>query len=159
MLKTRRSPWRLALVLVCAMVTCPREANADCVAETAATGIDAGLVIHLSPSCTQAERESHAVRGEVIMDAIAKGRSVDLLGVLVRGDLIFDRLAVQTTAGSPGSTSERATLGDHVGGNGQRIVRQALSLGDCVVLGTVRHRAADSTLRFEGHDDFSGSHF
>lgn len=159
MLKTRRSRWCLALVLLCVMVTCPPEADAGCVAETAATGIDAGLVIHLSPSCTQAERESHAVRGEVIMDAIAKGRSVDLLGVLVRGDLTFDRLAVQTTAGSPGSISERATRENGVGGNGQRIVREALSLRDSVVLGTVRHRAADSTLRFEGPVDFSGSHF
>ncbi|MGZ8380527.1 MAG: pentapeptide repeat-containing protein [Nitrospira sp.] len=140
-------------------MTCPPEADAGCVAETAATGIDAGLVIHLSPSCTQAERESHAVRGDVIMDAIAKGRSVDLLGVLVRGDLIFDRLAVQTTAGSPGPTSERANREDRVGGNGQRIVRGALSLRDSVVLGAVRHRTADSTLRFEGPIDVSGSHF
>ena len=159
MLKTRRSRWCLALVLLCAIVTRPPDADAGCVVETAATGIDVGLVIHLSPSCTQAERENHAVRGEVIMDAIAKGRSVDLLGVLVRGDLIFDRLAVQTTAGSSGSTLERANLEDHVGGNEQRIVRQALSLRDSVVLGTVHHRAADSTLRFEGPVDFSGSHF
>ncbi len=159
MLKTRRSRWCLALVLVCAMVTCSPEADAGCVVETAATGIDAGLVIHLSPSCTQAERESHAVRGEVIMDAIAKGRPVDLLGVLVRGDLIFDRLAVQTTRRSPVPTSERATREDGVGGNGQRIVREALSLRDSVVLGAVRHRAADSTLRFEGPVDVSGSHF
>ena len=159
MLKTRRSRWCLALVLVCAIVTCPLEADAGCVVETAATGIDAGLVIHLSPSCTQAERESHAVRSDVIMDAIAKGRSVDLLGVLVRGDLIFDRLVVQTTAGSLGSTSERANREDRVGGNGQRVVREALSLRDSVVLGAVRHRATDSTLRFEGPVDFSGSHF
>ncbi|MEK9142005.1 MAG: hypothetical protein AAB308_13210, partial [Nitrospirota bacterium] len=69
MLKTRRLRWCLALALVCAMVTCPPEADAGCVVETSATGIEAGLVIHLSPSCTQAERESHAVRGEVIMDA------------------------------------------------------------------------------------------
>lgn len=158
-LKTRRSRWCLALVLVCANVTCPPEADAGCAVETAATGIDAGLVIHLSPSCTQAERESHAVRGEVIMDAIAKGRSVDLLGVLVRGDLIFDRLAVQKTAGSPGPILERTTRENGVGGNGQRIVRQALSLRDSVVLGTVRHRADDGTLQFEGPVDVSGSRF
>ncbi len=159
MLKIRRPRWSLALVVACAIVTCPPEANAGCVVETAATGIDAGLVIHLSPSCTQTERESHAVRGEVIMDAIAKGRSVDLLGVLVRGDLIFDRLAVQTTARSPVPTLESATREDGVGGNGQRIVREALSLRDSTVLGAVRHRAIDSTLRFEGPVDFSGSHF
>ena len=141
------------------MVTCPPEADAGCVVETSATGIEAGLVIHLSPSCTQAERESHAVRGEVIMDAIAKGHSVDLLGVLVRGDMIFDRLAVQPTARLPGPTSERANREDRGGGNGQRIVRKALSLRDSVVLGAVRHRAADGTLQFDGPVDVSGSHF
>lgn len=153
------SRWHVALVLVIAIVTCPPEADAVCVAESSPTGIEAGLVVHLSPSCTQAEREAHAVRGEAVMDAIAKGRPVDLLGVIVRGDLIFDRLAVHTTAGSPVSTSERANHGDRVGGKGQRIVRKTVSLRDSVVLGAVRHRAVDGTLRFEGPVNFHGSHF
>ncbi len=130
------------------MVTCPPEVDAGCVVETSATGTEAGLVIHLSPSCTPAERERHAVHGEAVMDAIAKGRPVDLLGVIVRGDMIFDRLAVQT--------SNRE---DRAGGNGQRIVREALNLRDSVVLGAVRHRATDGSLQFEGPVDVSGSHF
>lgn len=144
---------------MCAIVTCPPKADAVCVVEAPETGSEGGLVIHLSPSCTQAERENHAVRSDVIMDAIAKGRPVDLLGVLVRGDLNFDRLAVQTTAHSPMPGSESANHEYRVGGNGQRTVREALSLRDSVVLGAVRHRAADSTLRFEGPVDLSGSNF
>ncbi|MBH0202784.1 MAG: pentapeptide repeat-containing protein [Nitrospira sp.] len=157
--KQMRSRWHVVPVLVGVIVSCPFEADAGCIAETSVAGIETGLVIHLSPSCTQAERESHAVRGEVIMDAIAKGRPVDLLGVLVRGDLIFDRLAVETTVRLPGPTSERANREDRVGGNGQRIVHKALSLRDSVVLGAVRHRATDGTLQFEGPVDLSGSHF
>ena len=154
-----RSRWYVALVLLCVMVACPPEAIAVCVAEAPATGIEAGLVIHLSPSCTPAEREAHAVRGEAVVDAIAKGRPVDLLGVIVLGDLIFDHLAVQTTSRSPVSASETANQADRAGGNGQRIVREGLSLRDSVVTGEVRHRSADGTLRFEGPVDFYGSHF
>jgi len=154
-----QSRWYLVLVLAGIIAICSSEADAVCIVEVPATGSEEGLVIHLSPSCTQAEREDHAVRSEVIMDVIAKGHSVDLLGVLVRGDLNFDRLAVQTTAHSPMPSSERANHEDRVGGNGQRTVRETLSLRDSVVLGAVRHRAADSTLRFEGPVDFSGSHF
>ncbi len=151
--------WYVALVLVSAIVTCPPEADAVCAAEALATGSEAGLVIHLSPSCTPAEREAHAVPGEAVMDAIAKGRPVDLFGVIVRGDLIFDHLAVQVTSRSPVPASETANQADRAGGNGQRIVREALSLRDSVVLGVVRHRSADGTLRFEKPVNFYGSHF
>ena len=154
-----QSRWYVVLVLAGIIAICSSEADAGCVAETSATGIERGLVIHLLPSCTQAERESHAVRGEVIMDAIVKGRPVDLLGVIVRGDLFFDRLAVDMTVRPQVPTTERANHEGRAGGNGQRIVREALSLRDSVVLGAVRHRAAESTLRFEGPVDFSGSHF
>jgi hypothetical protein len=153
------SHWYVALVLACAMVTCAPEADAGCVAEAPATGSEAGLVIHLLPSCTQAEREAHAVRGEAVMDAIVRGRPVDLLGVIVRGDLIFDHLVVQTTVRSPVPGPDRANHEDRAGGNGQRIVREALSLRDSVVLGAVRHRSADGTLRFEGPVNFYGSRF
>lgn len=157
--KQTRSRWYVALVLLCVMVTCPPEAVAVCVAKAPATGIEAGLVIHLSPSCTPAEREAHAVRGEAVMDAIAKGRPVDLVGVIVRGDLIFDHLAVLTASRAPVPGPEIANHEDRAGGNGRRIVREALSLRDSVVMGTVRHRSGDGTLRFERPVDFYGSHF
>ena len=153
------SRWHVALVLIIAIVICPPEADAGCVAEGPPTGIEAGLVIHLSPGCTPAEREAHAVRGEAVMDAIAKGRPVDLVGVIVRGDLIFARLAAQTTSRSTVPASEMANQSDRAGGNRQRIVREALSLKDSVVSGAVRHRPADGTLRFERAVNFYGSHF
>jgi uncharacterized protein YjbI with pentapeptide repeats len=149
----------MALVLIIAAVTCPPEADAACIPEAPAIGIEAGLVIHLSPGCTPAEREAHAVRGEAVMDTIAKGRAVDLLGVIVRGDLIFDRLAAHTTSHSTVPVPETANQADRSGSNGQRIVREALILRDSIVLGAVRHRSSDGTLRFEGPVDFEGSHF
>ena len=149
----------MALALVSAMMANPPEADAVCVAEAPATGIDAGLVIHLSSTCTPVEREAHAVRGEAVIDAIAKGRPVDLLGVIVHGDLIFDHLAVRATSRSPLAAPEITNQEDRAGDNGQRLVHEALSLRDSEVLGAVRHRSADGTLRFEGPVDFSGSRF
>ena len=150
------SRWHVALVLIIVTVTCPSEANAVCIAEAPATGIEAGLVIHLSPGCTPAEREAHAVRGEAVMDAIAKGRPVDLLGVIVHGDLIFDRLAAHTTSHASGSVPEMTNQADRADSNGQRIVREALILRDSIVFGAVRHRSSDGTLRLEGPVEFEG---
>lgn len=156
--KQVRSRWDVVLVLVIAIVTWPPDAVAVCVGESSPAGIEAGLVIHLSPNCTPAEREARAVRGEAIIEAIANGRPVDLFGVIVQGDLIFDRLAVQTAPRSAASMSKTANQTDRPG-DGQRIVRHALNLRDSVVLGALRHRSADSTLRFEGPVNFEGSRF
>jgi uncharacterized protein YjbI with pentapeptide repeats len=141
------------------MVACPPETDAVCVAEGSATGIEAGLVMHLSPSCTPAEREAHAVSGGAVMDAIAKGRPVDLLGVIVRGDLIFDRLAVKPTSNSQTRAPEVQNREDQANNSEQRLVRAALSVKDSEVLGTVRHRPGQGTLEFTGPVDFRGSRF
>jgi uncharacterized protein YjbI with pentapeptide repeats len=142
--------WYVSVVLVAAIGMSPLEADAACVIESPSTGFETGLVVHLSASCTQVERGAHAVRGETIMEAIANGRPVDLFGVIVRGDLIFDHLPVQT---------EPTSQADRRAGNEHRLVRAALSLRDSVVLGAVRHRSADGTLRFEEPVNFHGSRF
>lgn len=151
--------WCVALALLSSIVAGLPESGAACVADTPTTGIEAGLMVHLPSSCTQAEREARAVHGEAIMDAIAKGRAVDLHGVVVRGDLLFDQLAVQTTAPSQVAAPEIANQEDGGRGNLQRIVRGALSIRDSVVFGAVRHRPSDGTLRFEGPVNFGGSRF
>ncbi|OQW34472.1 MAG: hypothetical protein A4E19_18620 [Nitrospira sp. SG-bin1] len=149
----------VALGFACAIVMNSPQTDAACVAEASPSGTDAGLVIHLPPSCTLAERETHAVRAETIMAAIADGRPVDLLGVIVRGDLLLDRLAVHTAPRSSVPTPETSGQADRGDDKGQRRVREALSLRESVVLGAVRHRSVDSTIRFEGPVDFVRSHF
>lgn len=151
--------WCVTLALLSAIVAGLPEADAACVADAPTTGIETGLMVHLPSSCTPAEREAHAVPGEAIMDAIAKGRAVDLLGVIVQGDLLFDQLAAQTTDPSQVPAPEIANQEDRGNGNVQRIVRVPLSIRDSVVLGRVRHRSADGMLQFEGPVNFDGSRF
>jgi uncharacterized protein YjbI with pentapeptide repeats len=150
--------WYLVVAFAWIVVTYPPEIDAACVVEPP-PGTEAGLVIHLLPDCTMAEREAHVVRSEAVMGAIAQGRPVDLLGVIVRGDLIFDYLTPQTTSRSLISATDMTDRADHVGGDEQRIVREILSIRHSVVTGTVRHRSVGGTLRFERTVDLYGSHF
>lgn len=117
------------------------------------------LVKHLSPSCTPAEREAHTVDSAVIMEAVAKGKSIDLVGVIVRGDLIFDSLAVQTTQMLKRLTPEQQAALNQLNVDELRLVREAVTIRDSVVLGAVRHRSAKGTLQFEGPVDFHGTIF
>ncbi|MFO0699457.1 MAG: hypothetical protein U0236_09525 [Nitrospira sp.] len=135
------------------------EAGAVCVVEEASPkGREAGLVLHLSPTCTQAEREAHIVRGLQIMDALGRGYPVDLVGVVVQGDVLFDRLTPQTIPQSP-LVSEPSSQSSPAGSHEQRLVRAGLRIRDSLVQGAVHHRSVSSILQFEGPVDFQGSRF
>ncbi|HMS84971.1 MAG TPA: hypothetical protein PKD12_15095 [Nitrospira sp.] len=135
------------------------EVDAACLAEEgAAKAREAGLILHLAPTCTQPEREAHIVRGEQIMDALGRGHQVDLVGVIVQGDILFDRLHPQAMPQSP-MGSEPSSQSNPTLSQQQRLVRAGLRIRDSLVRGAVRHRSVGSTLRFEGPVDFQGSHF
>jgi uncharacterized protein YjbI with pentapeptide repeats len=157
MLKARW-PWQyLVLPIVTAIITGSPHVDAACVNETASNEVESGLRIHLSAGCAQAEREAHLVHGERIMDAIQKGQSVDLAGVIIQGNLTFDRLTAQTNP-KP-TTPELQKQGAPVGNQEQRLVRAALRIRDSVVSGALHHRSVAGTLRFEGPVDFQGTRF
>jgi hypothetical protein len=52
------------------------------------------FIQHLSPECSEQEREAHAVSAEEILEALKQGRAVDLYNVVLRGDLVLDQLPV-----------------------------------------------------------------
>jgi uncharacterized protein YjbI with pentapeptide repeats len=137
----------IALAVGGLIATGPDGAGATCPVADPANGQEAGLVVHLPPTCSSGEREAYAVAGDAVIDAIAKKRRVDLVGVIIRGDLAFDRLAVEAAEGLNG-------IGDE-----QRFVRAALSIRDSDVRGVLRHRSPEGVLRFEGPVDFQGSRF
>ncbi len=135
------------------------EARAACLVEAPAAVKGGPLVRHLSPDCTPAEREANAVGSAVIMEAIAKKRSVDLVGVVIRGDLIFDKLTVETTQMPKGLTPEQQAALKQLNVEELRLVREAVTIRDSVVSGAVRHRSAKGTLQFDGPVDFRGTIF
>ncbi len=135
------------LVISSMIAVASYEARATCVVAPPASDSSAELVTHLPPTCSLDEREAHALAGEAVIDAIAQGRRVDLVGVVIRGDLVFDRLPLEPAAG-PNEVED-----------GRRAVRAALSIRDSDVRGVLRHRSSGNVLRFEGPVDFQGSRF
>lgn len=146
--------WVLVCIVsqaVAAMVV--SHSHAGCLVESATSRDQVGLVLHLSPDCSWSEREGHAVQGEAIVDVLAKGHPVDLVGVIVRGVLNFDRLATVPQAGGPPSQGARQEI------SAQRLVQGALTIRNSVVSGPLRHQPTAGQLRFEGPVDFQGTRF
>lgn len=132
------------------------ESHAACQVEGSVSKAGGALVKKVPSSCTQAEREIHAVDGAKILESLNKGQPVDLTGVIVRGDVDFDRLPAQTVGGRNRIGSDPREQG---GTEEIRLVRGALTIRESVVLGGVRHRSSTGTLQFEGPVDFHGTTF
>lgn len=136
--------WYVALAAGSIIAMASYDAGASCVVAESGSGPEAGLVIHLPPTCSPEEREAYAVAADAVIEAITNERRVDLVGVMIRGDLNFDRLAVE---------------GLNVDSGEQRFVRAALSIRDADVQGALRHRSPEGILRFEEPVNFQGSRF
>ena len=159
MLREMKVFCRLVLVAACALGLGLCEAMAACVVEEqSANEQEAGLILHLSPTCTESERDAHIVRGETIITALGSGKTVDLVGVIVRGDILFDRLTPQPLPQSS-LGGQLPSQSAPVRSQEQRLVHAGLKIRDSIVQGAVRHRAVGSIVRFEGPVDFQGARF
>jgi len=143
-----RSRWWMA-ASVCLF---PVSAAAGCLIDDAGTGPQQLLRVHLSASCTQAEREAHAVNASTLLAALKDGRTVDLDGVVVRGDVALETLPVVTTPPSLDGIVEPED-------KDIRVVLGGLSLVNSVVQGKIVHRSANGTLVFSGPVSFAGTTF
>ena len=149
----------LVLLLGWVGVASTQEASAACVVEAPASGKAGPLIKHLATDCTLADREANAVSGAMVLEAMAKGRAVDLVGVVVRGDVLFDDLVVQTTQMPKGLSPEQRAALNQLNVDELRMVYGAVTIRDSVVQGAVRHRSPKGTLQFEGPVDFHGTIF
>lgn len=154
-----KAPLRVVAVLpltVC-MATA-HSSHAACFVEDSPAE-DASLVRHLSADCGPSERETHAVGSTVVFEAIAKGRAVDLVGVVVHGDLSFDDLPIQVTQTPKGLSPQQEAALSRLNAEEVRIVTAPVMIRDSMVLGAFRHRSSKGTLQFERPVDFRGTVF
>jgi uncharacterized protein YjbI with pentapeptide repeats len=149
----------LTLLLGCSALVFTQDVSGMCQVEAPAGGTGRPLVKKLAPGCSAVERETHAVSSVAIMEALERGQAVELAGVIVRGDLIFDRLPVQTAKMKRGSPPEHQEPPNQLSGQEVQLVRGALTISDSVVLGAMRYRSAQGTLQFDGPVDFHGTTF
>jgi hypothetical protein len=130
----------------------PYPVAAACLVDDKSPG-DQGLFrIHLSASCTQAERAARAVNASSLLAAVQRGQSVDLEGVMIRGDLALNTLPV-----SPAPPVLEGILGPE--DKEVRVIAGGLSIVNSIMQGRIAHRSANGTLVFSGPVTFTGSIF
>jgi len=92
--------WKLSHVGLWCLATSvyffPVPLSAGCLISDAAPGTQGRFKVHLDAACTPAEREAHAVDADALLTALKRGETVDLNGVLIRGDVVLDTLPVVT---------------------------------------------------------------
>ena len=139
----------LLVVLLCGSAG---YAAAECTVESAAAGSQRYFKTHLSAGCTPVEREARAVDASAIVAALTRGQTIDLAGVVIRGDVVLDALPV--------SENPPAIEGIIDGGDrGIRVIAAPVAIVNSVVRGTVTHRATEGALVFTGPVTFAGTTF
>ena len=130
----------------------PAQASAGCLLDDASPGAQGRFTIHLSASCSQVERNAHAVKASAILAALTRGQIVDLDGVVIHGDLALETLPV---------VSVPPVIDGIIGPHDQevRVIAGGLSLVNSTVQGRIVHRSADGTLVFSGPVTFRGTAF
>jgi len=149
--------WCVALLL-CGMCR-TGAAEAACTVDASPVGKPGPLMKHLSPDCTSAERIANAVSAAAVLKALAQGETVDLAGVVLQGDLLFDQLPVRKSQIPKGLTPEQQAALSAMSDEEQRSVTGNLTIRDSIVEGALRHRSVKGTLEFEGTVDLHGTKF
>ena len=126
--------------------------GSSCLLETSPPGQGATLTLHLGAGCTEQEREARAVDAAQLLQALKEGKGIDLLGVVVRGDLSLDMLSVGPLP--PELEGIKALQGREI-----RVIPGSLTIVDSVVRGAITHRSAQALLVVKGPVTFSGTRF
>ena len=124
----------------------------NCQVEMPASGPGAALTLHLSPGCTEHEREARALDAAQLLQAFREGKAVDLSGVVVRGDLSLDMLPASPLP--PELEGIKELQGPEV-----RVIPGSMAIVDSVIRGTIKHRSAQGLLVVKGPVTFRGTRF
>ncbi|HEY6085375.1 MAG TPA: pentapeptide repeat-containing protein [Nitrospira sp.] len=108
--------------------------------------------VHVSDGCPGYERESQAVWAKHILAAIKQGKSIDLSGVVIQGDLSFDDLPIGMLP------KEMATEALESRAN-VRIVPGSFSIVNSVVRGAIQHKSTQDLLVMNGPVTVSNTRF
>jgi hypothetical protein len=124
-----------------------------------AEGQAAPFLRHLSPGCSEQERNAKAVAARDILTAIQAGRDIDLDGVAVIGDLFLDTLPLMSVERLNGlSESLLHDVRDH-GIRTVRVIRGALTLTHARVHGMIGTRLHEGLLVVQGPVNLTGTSF
>jgi hypothetical protein len=146
-------PFRMGLWWTAAVLCLfPASAAALCVVDEGATGAPGLFKLHLNASCTQTEREAHAVKASTLLAVLKRGQTVDLDGVVIHGDLALETLPVVTDLSALSGIIDPQD-------KEVRVIAGGLSLVNSKVQGKIAHRSTDGTLVFSGPVTLRGTTF
>ncbi|UCE63658.1 MAG: pentapeptide repeat-containing protein [Nitrospirota bacterium] len=114
---------------------------------------------HIVDSCTFEERSALALSAEEVLTALGKGHSVDLLGVVVKGDLSFDRLPLLPIQQQPISSSRIKEKFKERGLEEVRVIPGAMIIRESWFQGLIATNLRDGALVIFGPVDMDKTKF
>ena len=115
-------------------------------------GPEVALMRHLGPNCTEEEREARAVDAIQLFQAFSEGKGIDLVGVVIRGDLSLDTLPIGRLPPELEGTKE-------LQGRDVRVIAGPLKIINSVVRGTIRYGSREGLLVVKGPVSFNETRF
>ena len=145
-------------IVILSLMMRPFPARAECVAEAVMNTRDA-FVKHMSKACTEDERLAHAVRAEALLQAIQRGQAVDLVGVVVVGNLFLDQLPLRNVPLSEQLPALTEELLASRGIKEVRVVSQPVSIRDSRIDGAIATKLKEGYLLIRGPVTMAGTTF
>ncbi|MBA2251139.1 MAG: hypothetical protein H0W13_00315, partial [Nitrospirales bacterium] len=117
------------------------------------------FVKHLSKTCTEDERLAQAVGGNELLLAIQRGQAVDLVGVVVVGDVLLDQLPLGHVPSSDQLPVMTQELLASRGVKDVRVVSQPVSIRDSRIDGVIATKLKEGYLLIRGPITMAGTTF
>lgn len=123
---------------------------AECTSETRGKTVSTVFTVHLSSSCTEAEREARAIPAKDLMQALAAGKGLDLAGVVIQGDLVLDELPARKVDAVQGLSLEDRRLLEGLNDEEVHVIRGPFVIKQSRVKGRIVNRLKRGFLLITG---------
>lgn len=134
---------------------------AECTSDRGGKTVSTVFTVHLSSTCTEAEREARAIQAKDVMRALADGKGIDLSGVVIQGDLVLDELPAQKVAAVQGLSLEDRRVLEGLNDEEVHVIRGPFVIKHSRVKGRIVNRLKRGFLLITGpvvlvHTEFVG---
>ena len=149
-----------ASILFTSLLCSPSSAFAICVVDSSGhNGPPDAFTRHLESGCSATDREAYAVKADDLLEALKTGRSLDLSGVMIVGDLSLDQLPLTPVRVSelPSPSIQEAV---HIRRLTElRQISGSISIKNSIVRGVIRTGLKEGLLLAKGPVIMSGTTF
>jgi len=143
-------------LVMLSLLLSPFSARSECVIESVADGGNA-FVMHMNKACTDDERLAHAIHAEVLLEAIQRGQEIDLVGVVVVGNLFLDQLPLVDAPAPDQLPSLLQELLASRSVTTLRVMSRPISIRDSRIQGTIATRLKEGYLLMRGSFTMTGT--